>query len=400
MKIECSHFEPLDSQRPADQLPCVIYLHGNSSSRLEALGCVAFVLPMNMTLFCFDFSGSGLSEGEYISLGFYEREDLKTVIAYLRDSGRVSTIGLWGRSMGAVTALLHADRDPSIAGLVLDSGFTSLAVLSKELFRKYSKKMPGFFFTIAFKFVKSTVKKKAKFNLADIEPIKHVNKSFVPAFFVTGKEDDFIDPHHSRELHAKYQGEKNLIECDGDHNSPRPDYVLTSAAIFLHNATLAATIPEVLPKGDDAKITRSFPKWTSFYEGYDPSLFDPAPFDPLLLEEAKFASLSSQASKPPSTEKSGDKTEEKENEEGPGGKEKSTGSGKNDFPVVGASPYLGAQFIDDEEEEQKLVAMLAQLSFQKHQFSFNQAVDEVLELMEKRGDDKEKLREEVEAKLE
>lgn len=31
-------------------------------------------------------------------------------------SGR---IGLWGRSMGAVTALLHGDRDPSIAGMVV-----------------------------------------------------------------------------------------------------------------------------------------------------------------------------------------------------------------------------------------------------------------------------------------
>jgi hypothetical protein len=28
--------------------------------------------------------------------------------------------------MGAVTALMHADRDPSIAGLVLDGPFSSL----------------------------------------------------------------------------------------------------------------------------------------------------------------------------------------------------------------------------------------------------------------------------------
>jgi len=28
--------------------------------------------------------------------------------------------------MGAITAMMHADRDHSIAGLVLDSGFVSL----------------------------------------------------------------------------------------------------------------------------------------------------------------------------------------------------------------------------------------------------------------------------------
>lgn len=60
------------------------------------------------------------------------------MIDYLRKSGKVSTIGLWGRSMGAVTALLHADRDPSIAGLVLDSPFSSLSTLAEELISKYA----------------------------------------------------------------------------------------------------------------------------------------------------------------------------------------------------------------------------------------------------------------------
>ena len=44
--------------------------------------------------------GCGISEGEYISLGYYERNDLDCVIQYLRDHKDVSTIGLWGRSMG------------------------------------------------------------------------------------------------------------------------------------------------------------------------------------------------------------------------------------------------------------------------------------------------------------
>jgi len=35
--------------------------------------------------------------------------------------------------MGAVTSLMHADRDPSIAGLVLDSPFSSLRSLAEDL---------------------------------------------------------------------------------------------------------------------------------------------------------------------------------------------------------------------------------------------------------------------------
>jgi alpha/beta superfamily hydrolase len=93
-------------------------MHGNSSARVEGLPELALCLSIGATMLSFDFAGSGQSEGEFVSLGFFEREDLKAVVAHLRASGRVSTIGLWGRSMGAATALMHGDRDPSIAAMV------------------------------------------------------------------------------------------------------------------------------------------------------------------------------------------------------------------------------------------------------------------------------------------
>ena len=62
--------------------------------------------------------GSGWSEGDYVTLGKREQDDLEVAIQYLRSSGTVTTIGLWGRSMGAVTAILYAHKDPSMACLV------------------------------------------------------------------------------------------------------------------------------------------------------------------------------------------------------------------------------------------------------------------------------------------
>ena len=49
---------------------------------------------MNITVFAFDFSGCGKSEGDYISLGWYEKEDLRIVVEYLRNSYKVSSIGI------------------------------------------------------------------------------------------------------------------------------------------------------------------------------------------------------------------------------------------------------------------------------------------------------------------
>ncbi len=52
------------------------------------------------------------------------------VVEHLRGTGNVSSIGLWGRSMGAATALLHSHRDPSIACIILDSPFADLRQLA------------------------------------------------------------------------------------------------------------------------------------------------------------------------------------------------------------------------------------------------------------------------------
>lgn len=78
---------------------------------LYSQNCLNSVLCHDATLFAFDFSGCGISEGEYISLGYHERDDVDTVFKYLRERDTVSSIGIWGRSMGAVTALMYADAN-------------------------------------------------------------------------------------------------------------------------------------------------------------------------------------------------------------------------------------------------------------------------------------------------
>jgi alpha-beta hydrolase superfamily lysophospholipase len=123
---------------------------------MEALELVPIFLPENITVFCLDWAGCGLSEGKYISLGWWEREDLAIIVDHLREKRRVSTIGLWGRSMGASTALLYSQRDPSIAGMVLDSPFSNLNRIVDELAQQYTS-IPSFLINIAKRMVASSV---------------------------------------------------------------------------------------------------------------------------------------------------------------------------------------------------------------------------------------------------
>lgn len=216
LKLVCSHWIPKARVNPI--LPCVVYMHGNSSARLEALSIIQQVLSLGITLLSFDFSGSGMSDGEFVSLGYFEREDLKCVIEYLRDTGTTSTIALWGRSMGAATALLHGERDPSIAGMVIDSAFASLEILAEEMVDKGRSQglfAPGFIVSMAIRFIRSTVLKKAQFDIKLLSPVSHANSCYIPALFIAANGDGFIMPSHSKKIYDVYAGDKNIILVDG-----------------------------------------------------------------------------------------------------------------------------------------------------------------------------------------
>jgi len=261
LTLQCSHWLPVEET--AATRPCLIYLHGNSSARIEAISYLALCLSIGATLFAVDLSGSGKSDGDWVSLGFWERDDLATVVAHLRASGTVSTIALWGRSMGAVCALCHGHRDPSISAMICDGPFADLPQLVEELVQKardHGLSVPSFIVSIALRLVRSSVIAKANFRLEDVSPIKHVSSCFIPALFVAGECDDFIDSRHSRALHAKYAGDKNLVLVEGDHNSPRPRFLYDSVTIFL-NATMGVPRALAIP-GADA-FNAGYPPWVN-----------------------------------------------------------------------------------------------------------------------------------------
>jgi len=64
----------------------IVYLHGNASARVEAAPSLSFLLGQVgvFGVVGVDFTGSGKSDGEYVSLGYYERVDLDCLIQHLQ----------------------------------------------------------------------------------------------------------------------------------------------------------------------------------------------------------------------------------------------------------------------------------------------------------------------------
>jgi len=238
-KLCVSHWEPFEIERRSRELPCVVYMHGNSSCRKEAITALSLVLSLGATLVSLDFAGCGKSDGEYVSLGIHEKEDLACVIQYLRDSGGVSKIALWGRSMGAATALLYAPKDSTLSAMICDSPFSSLVALAEgmvETGRKHGLYAPGFLVSLAIRFIRSSVQEKADFDVYDLSPADEAPKGIVPLLLIAAEGDAFIPPTHSQLIYHNYAGPRHAVVVPGDHNSVRPKRLMDTIAVFLANA--------------------------------------------------------------------------------------------------------------------------------------------------------------------
>mmetsp|Transcript_145887 Transcript_145887/g.379263 ORF Transcript_145887/g.379263 Transcript_145887/m.379263 type:complete len:463 (+) Transcript_145887:54-1442(+) len=239
-RLACSHFVPRQDreQAPLRKFPVIIYLHGNSSSRLEASSVVEALISQSISLFCYDAAGCGHSDGKYVSLGWHEREDLAAIVVHLRQSPFCGPIGLWGRSMGAVTALMYADQDPSLGAICLDSPFECLRRLAEELAssNRIPFPLPSWMVGAVLSVIRMRVKTLANFDIENIVPLEHARRSFVPAMFLHARDDDLILPHHSRNLYRAYAGDKQYVQIDGDHNSERSQSVVSQAVAFFRRA--------------------------------------------------------------------------------------------------------------------------------------------------------------------
>jgi pimeloyl-ACP methyl ester carboxylesterase len=245
--LVCSHwrFESTSSEN------CVIYCHGNSSCRLSAIGdCLFPSLNSGASVLAFDFSGSGASDGEYISLGVNESNDIEDIIVHLRRENIASRIILWGRSMGATSCLLYASRDHTLAGVIADSPFCDLNRLCYELVEVGSASMQvnitlmQMLFSLVIRLVRSSTKDKTGVDIFDTKfrAIDSVKASVIPVFFIAGDMDRLISYKHTLDLFENYGTSntadggivkfKHIVE-GGDHNEPRPEAFVKQAQVFV-----------------------------------------------------------------------------------------------------------------------------------------------------------------------
>lgn len=117
-----------------DGVPTIIICHGFGVDKGDCMDAARFLYNAGYNVVMFDFRAHGRSQGKYCSLGYYEVEDINTVIEWLHSYSTThprisnidtSKIGIIGFSMGGTAALLATAKNPNIKAVVSDGAYCS-----------------------------------------------------------------------------------------------------------------------------------------------------------------------------------------------------------------------------------------------------------------------------------
>jgi uncharacterized protein len=131
---------------PASNGCTLICCHGIHDNRGQWLEQVAHLHERSgYGALLFDFAGHGQSEGDTVTYGVRERDDVVAIVGWLRARGDVNMDGLaiMGYSLGAIAATLAAATLPELRALVIESGFADLQHDIAQLFTRFTH-LPAF----------------------------------------------------------------------------------------------------------------------------------------------------------------------------------------------------------------------------------------------------------------
>jgi pimeloyl-ACP methyl ester carboxylesterase len=186
----------------------IIYLHGIADDRGSAYGVVTRFLPAGFNVIAYDSRAHGRSSGDLCTYGYFEKDDLKRVIAQIA----ADPIVLIGHSLGAAVALQTAAVEPRIRAIVAASTFADLRSIATERAPfVFSQRMIDAAFSIA--------EKRAKFVVDDVSPVRAATNVRAPVFLIHGANDRETPPVHSERVMQALSGAKRLlIVPDASHN--------------------------------------------------------------------------------------------------------------------------------------------------------------------------------------
>jgi hypothetical protein len=208
-----------------DRPEWVILQHGVTMNHKGMLDYAYLYYQMGYNLLLPDARYHGESGGKAISYGYYEKNDMRACVDYLRNKyGKGIKIGMHGVSMGAAIILSYATgvRD-DCSFYIADCPYSSFGRQLKDVVRRTLHLPDLIILTVVF-FSKLFIRLFYGYDINRINIIAKIHRMESPALFTTCRGDGYIDSKMTEELFEKCRSEiKKLVLYDeGGHTEAYP----------------------------------------------------------------------------------------------------------------------------------------------------------------------------------
>lgn len=198
----------------------VIFCHGVDSMNMFPGIDEAFQMyhATGASVFSFDFSGHGESEGKKKVRIKQRLADVEKVIDYFAKDYK--EIIIYGVSMGGVIAAIAAIKDKRITKLVAINGLFSL-----DITKLYFSQIIGI---ISYLLFHPKQLADVYYWLRDLQ----TEKITIPTLIVYGEEDKIVNPKQSIDFYNKLKTSKTLIPIpNGDHALMKKEFLKDTIAV-------------------------------------------------------------------------------------------------------------------------------------------------------------------------
>ena len=197
------------------QAPPVVILHGLGASKAHMIDYILFAQHEGHPVLAIDFRGHGESETSLTSIGYYESHDVLAGMKFVRQRGAGDPV-LWGTSMGAVSALLAAEKDGSVAGVIADAPFDTY----RNTILHHAKLMYGLPEFPLIDMACPMIESRVNFPMDQVDCLRAAGNIRAPMLVLAGELDERMPAAMVHSIYERAAGPKDfwIIPGEGHEN--------------------------------------------------------------------------------------------------------------------------------------------------------------------------------------
>ena len=191
-----------------DSKKFIIICHGFKCCLYTSMKYMHIFFKRGFNVLVYDNRYHGLSGGNDVSFGYFEKYDLKAWTDWIVNRfGNDIIIGTHGESMGGGTVLQNIAIDSRIKFCIADCAYSDVTeLMNHQLIQRYKYEWLSFLMPL----VSIATKIRSGWSFKEVSPIEELGEIDTPVLFIHGDCDDYVPTHMSRDMYKVKKGIKEL----------------------------------------------------------------------------------------------------------------------------------------------------------------------------------------------